>query len=268
MRVFHHDEFPIERLIAAKGATTISACLPAKECAGTVGEIVSRLRALELIDEIVVVDAGSADGTAQLAAAAGATVHDERELVPEAGPVQAKGDAMWRATTVLSGDVVVFLDADTEDFSAHFVTGLVGPLLLHDELSFVKAFYRRPLGDDPSGGGRVNHLMARPALAVFFPELAEVRQPLAGEVAARRVLLERLPFATGYGVETAMLIDAWRAVGSDAMAQVDLGEMINAHQPLHALTPMAEAVLRVVAQRAGVEGVEGLLERPPDVTAA
>jgi glucosyl-3-phosphoglycerate synthase len=181
--------------------------------------------------------------------------------------VLGKGDAMWRSLTVLDGEVVCFLDADSEDFGAHFATGMIGPLVFEPDLDFVKAYYRRPLGDDPVGGGRVNHLMARPALRVFFPELAGVRQPLAGEVAARRELLERLPFATGYGVETAMLIDAWRTVGLERMAQVDLDEMVNAHQPLHDLTPMAESVLRVVASRAGVEGVEPLPERPPHVAA-
>ncbi len=256
MRSHHHGDFD-----AAALSGNASVCLPAKECAGTVGAIVEAVQALPFVGEVVVVDAASADGTADVALAAGAVVHQEAELVPDAGPVRGKGDAMWRALTVLREDVVCFVDADTEDFGAHFVTGLCGPLLTDDDVDFVKAFYRRPLGEDPAGGGRVNHLMARPALRVFFPELADVRQPLAGEVAARRELLERLPFATGYGVETAMLIDVWRAVGLERMAQVDLGTMSNAHQPLQALTPMAEAVLRVVASRAGVD-VEGVPERP------
>jgi glucosyl-3-phosphoglycerate synthase len=269
VRAFHHAEFSVERL-AAQRDQSISVCLPAKECAATVGAIVDTLqglRAAGAIDEVVVIDASSTDGTGAIAASHGATVHEEVVLVPEAGPVQGKGDAMWRALTVLRGDLIAFLDADTAGFGAHFATGLLGPLVAHPDVDFVKAFYRRPLGADPEGGGRVNHLMARPALRVFFPELAGVRQPLAGEIAARRDLLERLPFATGYGVETAMLIDAWRAVGLERMAQVDLDEMVNAHQPLHDLTPMAESVLRVVASRAGVEGVEPLPERPPHVAA-
>jgi glucosyl-3-phosphoglycerate synthase len=172
---------------------------------------------------------------------------------------------------------VCFLDADSERFSEDFATGLLGPLVCEPGVEFVKAFYRRPLlaGDDPAarenpatadgattgdgatardgvtaeGGGRVNHLTARPALALLYPELAQIRQPLAGEVAARRELLQRVSFATGYGVEVAMLIDAWRAVGLDGIAQVDLDEHHNRHQPLSALAPMALTVLATIAQR-------------------
>jgi glucosyl-3-phosphoglycerate synthase len=269
VRAFHHADFPIERLVRERRAS-VSVCLPARECAATVGRIVTTLGALRergVLDEVVVVDAASADGTAELARDAGATVFQQDELRPELGPVEGKGDAMWRALGELRGDVVAFLDADTEDFGAHFATGLLGPLLLDDGVDFVKAFYRRPLGDDPVGGGRVNHLMARPALRVLFPELATVRQPLAGEVAARRSLLERIPFATGYGIEAAMLVDVWHSVGLDRMAQVDLDVMHNPHQPLHALTPMAETVLRVLASRRGVPGVDPIHERPPLVPA-
>ena len=192
--------------------------------------------------------------------------------MPSYGPVLGKGDAMWRALSVLRGELVCFLDADTEGFSAHFATGLLGPLVSEPDVSFVKAFYRRPLVvdgvADGEGGGRVNHLMARPALALFYPELSGVRQPLAGEVAARRELLEALPFATGYGVETAMLIDVWRRVGLDGMAQVDLDEHRNPHQPLSALTPMAATVLAAIATRVEQDGrlhdtdVTPLVERP------
>jgi glucosyl-3-phosphoglycerate synthase len=240
----------------------VSVCVPAKDCAATVGATVERLLALGgLLDEVVVV---AADGPT--AAAAGrARVLNEAALEPELGPVRGKGDALWRALPELAGELVVFLDADNEAFSAHYATGLLGPLIAGDA-DFVKAFYRRPLGDDPEGGGRVNHLMARPALRVFFPELEPVRQPLAGEVAATRALLERLPFATGYGVETAMLIDAARAVGVERIAQVDLGVHENVHQPLSALSGMAETVLRVVAQRAGLD-VERVPERPARVAA-
>ncbi len=154
-----------------------------------------------------------------------------------------------------------FLDADSEGFSAHFATGLLGPLVCEPDVSFVKAFYRRPLGGEREGGGRVNHLMARPALALFYPELADIRQPLAGEMAARRELLERLPFATGYGVETAMLIDAWRELGVEGIAQVDLDEHRNPHQPLSALEPMALTVLATALARAQRDGRATL--RPP-----
>ncbi len=221
------------------------------------------------------VDADSADGTAERAARAGARVLQEGELMPAFGPVLGKGDAMWRALGALEGDVVCFLDADTEAFSPHFATGLLGPLLCEPGVAFVKGFYRRPLGDGPDGGGRVNHLAARPALSLFYPELEGVRQPLAGEVAARRELLESVPFATGYGVETAMLIDVWRAVGAEAIAQVDLDEHRNPHQPLSALAPMARTVLATIARRLEAEGRltggaggEAPVERPPLATLA
>ena len=264
--------------IAAERTHSVSVCLPARECAGTVGEIVATLLALReagVLDEVVVVDAASADGTAEVAERAGATVWQEAQLLPAYGPVLGKGDAMWRALSVLDGELVCFLDADTESFSAHFATGLLGPLVCEQGVSFVKGFYRRPLGhaggaggDDGGGGGggggevvgrgegggRVNHLTARPALRLFYPELAGVRQPLAGEVAARRELLEGLAFVTGYGVEIAMLIDVWRKLGLDGMAQVDLDEHRNRHQPLSALAPMALTVLATIARRLSREG--------------
>jgi glucosyl-3-phosphoglycerate synthase len=259
-RSFHHSLYPPER-IALERTQSVSVCLPARECAGTVGEIVDALlglREVGAIDEIVVIDAASGDGTAAVAQSAGATVYQEAQLLPSHGPVLGKGDAMWRALSVLEGELVCFLDADTEGFSAHFASGLLGPLVCESGVSFVKAFYRRPLAydgvSDGEGGGRVNHLTARPALALFYPELAGVRQPLAGEIAARRELLAELPFATGYGVEIAMLIDAWRRLGLDGLAQVDLDEHRNRHQPLSALAPMALTVLSTIALRLEREG--------------
>jgi glucosyl-3-phosphoglycerate synthase len=280
-RTFHHSAYTPERIAAARAqrGLSVSVCLPARECAGTVGEIVGALGALReagALDRIVVVDAASPDGTAELAAQAGAEVWQEDDLLPSFGPVLGKGDAMWRALSRLESDVVCFVDADSERFSAHFARGLLGPLLCEPDVSFVKAFYRRPLagagtepsraghvaqeaaedhGADPADeGGRVNHLMARPALALFYPQLAQIRQPLAGEVAARRELLERLPFATGYGVEIAMLIDAWRTVGIEGIAQVDLEQHHNRHQALSALSPMALTVLATIARRLEQEG--------------
>jgi glucosyl-3-phosphoglycerate synthase len=285
-RTFHHSAFSAERIATerAQRGLGMAVCLPARECAGTVGEIVtalSRLREAGAIDRIVVVDAGSRDGTADVAERAGAEVWQEAELLPSFGAVLGKGDAMWRACSRLDSDLVCFLDADTERFSEHFATGLLGPLVCEPGVEFVKAFYRRPLGASDAaagdrrsagdgatagnratsgdgataeGGGRVNHLTARPALALLYPELAQIRQPLAGEVAARRELLQRVPFATGYGVEVAMLIDAWRAVGLDAIAQVDLEEHHNRHQPLSALAPMALTVLATIAERVQREG--------------
>jgi glucosyl-3-phosphoglycerate synthase len=271
-RTFHHSQFPPERL-AAERTLSVSACLPARNEEPTIGTIVGdlvRLRDSGVIDEVVVIDAASADLTAEIAADAGADVRQEADLLPDLGPVLGKGDAMWRALSVLDGDVVVYLDADSEGFGPHFVTGLLGPLAYDERIEFVKAFYRRPLKLGvvalPEGGGRVTELTARPLLNLFYPELAGFRQPLAGEFAATRDLLHRLPFATGYAVEIAMLIDAWREVGLDGLAQVDVEVRQNRHQSLGELAPMAYAVLRAVCARleregrlTGVEAAEELL---------
>jgi glucosyl-3-phosphoglycerate synthase len=276
-RTFHHSAYPAERIARERGERSISVCLPARECAQTVARVVAalaRLREAGAIDEVVVIDAASRDGTAALAQDAGAVVYQEAELLGEFGPVRGKGDAMWRALSVLRGELVCFLDADTHDFSAHFATGVLGPLVCEPGVSFVKGFYRRPFQHEgvslPEGGGRVNHLTARPALALFYPELAAVRQPLAGEVGARRELFEKLPFTTGYGVEIGMLLDAWNLLGGEGVAQVDLEEHRNSHQPLSSLASMAQAVLATIAVRLQREGrlaeaglPEPALERPP-----
>jgi glucosyl-3-phosphoglycerate synthase len=255
-RTYAAADFPLERLLAAKGATTVSVVLPAREVADTIGPIVTALTPLRdagLLDELLVIDAASADGTAQAARAAGARVVQEADVLPEHGPARGKGDALWRAVHATRGDVVAFVDADSAGFDTRgAVQGLLGPLLTDADVAFVKGAYGRPLtvGAEtvPEGGGRVTELLARPLLNLHVPELAGIVQPLAGEVAARRALLEELPFPVGYGVEIANLIDALRHAGLDALAQVDLGERRNAHQPLHALSAMAYAVL-VAAER-------------------
>jgi glucosyl-3-phosphoglycerate synthase len=256
---FSHDAFPLERLAAERQAT-ISICLPARNEARTIGAILEQLlplRELGVVDQLVVVD-NSTDGTAEIARRLGAEVHDQDELMPELGPVLGKGDAMWRALPVLHGELICFLDADSERFGAHFACGLLGPLICGPGISFVKGFYRRPfrVGETvfPDGGGRVTELTARPLLNLFYPDLAGIEQPLAGEIAARRELLERLPFATGYGVDIALLLDAYGAIGLDGLAQVDLDVRQNAHQPLRDLGPMAYSVLRAVATRLEREG--------------
>ena len=271
---FHHSEFPCERL-AERREATVSICLPARNEARTIGPILEQLlplRRARVVDQIVVAD-DSTDGTGEIARGLGAEVHDQSDLMPELGPVLGKGDAMWRALPVLSGDIVCFLDADSERFGAHFACGLIGPLLRRPEISFVKGHYRRPfrVGSTtfPDGGGRVTELTARPLINLFYPELAQIRQPLAGEIAARRELLERLPFPAGYGVDIALLIDAYAAVGLDGLAQVDLDVRQNAHQSLRDLGPMASAVLGAVAVRLEREGRlhessgEQHVERPP-----
>jgi glucosyl-3-phosphoglycerate synthase len=259
IRRFHHSEFDLRRLLEHK-REPITVVLPAREVADTIGEIVERLRGLDpLIDQVVVVDAASRDGSGEIADRAGAEVYQESELMPEFGQVLGKGDAMWRALRVARGELVVYLDSDTRDFSPHFALGMLGPLILDADVQFVKGFFRRPyLHPDgtelPADGGRVTELTARPLLSAFFPELAVFVQPLAGEVAARRTLVERIPFATGYAVETAMLLHARDELGgTDGMAQVDLDVRLNRHQALHDLTPMAYSVLRVVLERLRAE---------------
>jgi glucosyl-3-phosphoglycerate synthase len=256
---FSHREFPPARLAAEREAT-VSICLPARDEARTIGPILEQLlplRELGVVDQVVVVD-NSSDGTAEIARRLGAEVHDQEDLMPQLGPVLGKGDAMWRSLPVLRGELICFLDADSERFGPHFACGLLGPLITGEGLSLVKGFYRRPfrVGDTvfPDGGGRVTELTARPLLNLFYPDLAAISQPLAGELAARRELLERLPFVTGYGVDIALLIDAYREVGLDAIAQVDLDVRQNAHQPLRDLGPMAYSVLHAVASRLEREG--------------
>ncbi len=254
-----HGEFPPDRLAAVR-ENSVSVCLPARNEARTIGPILEALMPLRdrgVLDQVVVVDRSS-DGTADIARALGAEVHDQDELMPQLGPALGKGDALWRSLAVLSGEVICFLDADSEQFGAHFACGVLGPLLCRPEISFVKGFYRRPfrVGDTtvPDGGGRVTELTARPLLNLFYPDLAAIRQPLAGEIAARRELLERLPFAAGYGVGIGLLIDAYTAAGLESIAQVDLETRQNAHQPLRDLGPMAYAVLQAVAARLEREG--------------
>ena len=256
---YSHRAFPPGRLAAGR-ESTVSICLPARNEARTIGPILEQLvplRGAGVIDQIVVVDRSS-DGTAEIARALGAEVHDQDALMPEHGPVLGKGDAMWRALPVLTGDVICFLDADSEQFGSHFACGVLGPLLCEPRVSFVKGFYRRPfrVGEltVPDGGGRVTELTARPLLNLFYPDLAAIRQPLAGEIAARRDVLEQVPFATGYGVDIGLLLDAYSLAGLDAIAQVDLDVRQNAHQPLRDLGPMAYAVLRAVAVRLEREG--------------
>jgi glucosyl-3-phosphoglycerate synthase len=276
-RSFHHSEFSPER-IARERAATVSICIPARNEAATIGaivEVLADLRRRGVIDQIVVAD-DSTDGTAAIAHAAGAEVHSQSRLRSDLGPVRGKGDAMWRALHVLDGEVVAFVDGDTSDFDERFVCGLVGPLVCADPaISFVKGFYERPFRDGdvvrPTGGGRVTELLARPVLESLYPDLAAIRQPLAGEIAARRDLLRRLPFATGYSVDIALLIDAWAEVGLAGLAQSDLDVRQNDHQDLDALGDMSRAVLAGVLTRLWREGrlaelppeAEKILERPP-----
>lgn len=268
-RTYHHRDYSPERTAEAK-TDTVTVCVPARETAGTIGAIVESLldlRERKVIDAVMVVDAGSADGTADVAARAGAEVHQEATLVPEFGPPLGKGDAMWRALSVIDTGVVAFVDADTEEFGEHFVSGLLGAMFCEPGVAFVKAFYRRPFKSEgmamAEGGGRVTELMARPLLCMYWPDLAGFQQPLAGEMAGRRDLFERIPWACGYSIETALLIDVYNDVGLDAMCQVDLDVRQNRHQPLGKLGPMAYAVLAAAATRLEREDRQVPIDRGP-----
>jgi glucosyl-3-phosphoglycerate synthase len=250
------------RLLEAKGDTTISVVIPARDCAETIGAVLRRTVmpcvALGLVDEVLVVDGRSADATLTRALRAGARAVAQDDLLPELGPALGKGDAMWRGLHATSGDVVAFLDADTEDPDPCHLLGLLGPLLADRDVQLVKGAFARPFRDGAvvrdGEGGRVTELMARPLLNLHVPELAGFEQPLAGETAARRTLLEALPFPVGYGVEIALLIDALAAVGLDGLAEAQLGTRQNAHQPLRELGAMAFAVLCAVQARVAPGG--------------
>ncbi|MGS2617411.1 glucosyl-3-phosphoglycerate synthase [Micromonospora sp. LZ34] len=245
-------DWPARLLLRAKGDTRVSVVLPAHNEEATVGAIVSTIREhlvhrVPLVDELIVVDSRSTDRTAQVARAAGAEVVSQDEMTRGLPRLTGKGDALWAGLAAADGDVVAFIDADLREFRPHFVTGLIGPLLTDPSVEFVKGFYHRPLvgtaGVEADGGGRVTELLARPVLNLFWPELAGFVQPLAGEYAGRREVLEQVPFVSGYGVETAMLIDLLELIGLDALAQVDLGERKHRHQDTAALGRMSAQIL-------------------------
>jgi glucosyl-3-phosphoglycerate synthase len=258
------SDFPKKRsLIAAKRAlgTKISVAIPALNEAATIGpicETVGRLAEAGLVDELVVLDGDSTDNTDDVARAAGARIVDVWRVLRGVEPIGGKGESLWRSLAVLEGDIVVWIDADIRNFDERFVTRLVAPLLLDDDIAFVKGFYRRPMdrGGEltPDEGGRVTELLARPLLAGFFGELTGFIQPLAGEYAGRAEVLRSLPFMTGYSVEAALLIDLLYEVGLDAMAQVDLKERVHRNRPLGELTPMAYAIARTILQKAEKHG--------------
>jgi glucosyl-3-phosphoglycerate synthase len=251
------------RLVDVKGTTTVSVVLPALNEEATVGAIVATIRRClverhGLVDELVVMDSGSTDRTCAVAAEAGARVVLREEVLPRFAPLPGKGEVLWRSLAATSGELIVFVDSDLTDFTADFVTGLLGPLLSDPVVQLVKATYDRPLAHGeaivPAGGGRVTELVARPMLNMYWPDLAGFIQPLSGEYAARRSLLERLPFPTGYGVEVGILIDALRLVGLDALAQVDLYRRKHRNQEIGKLGRMASEILQVAMLRLEQEG--------------
>ncbi|KOT29833.1 glucosyl-3-phosphoglycerate synthase [Streptomyces rimosus subsp. rimosus] len=256
-RSWSADDRPLDRLLAAKRETgqTVSVVLPALDEEATVGAIVEAIRtelmtpSVPLVDELIVLDSGSTDGTAKIAAEAGARVVHRDEVLPRLPALPGKGEVLWRSLLVTRGDVVCFIDADLREFSATFVSGIVGPLLTDPGVQFVKGMYDRPLGEAAGQGGRVTELVARPLLNLHWPQLAGFVQPLGGEYAARRSLLERLPFPVGYGVELGLLVDALHTAGLDALAQVDVGVRKHRHQGGQALGRMAAAIYRTAQLR-------------------
>lgn len=270
IRIAHHRDFEPVALVAAKAGRQVTVCLPARDEERTVGGIVAALRrdlvdAVPLVDEVLVVDDSSVDRTAAAAAGAGARVVRAADVLPELGRRAGKGEALWKGVAAATGDVIAFCDADLRDFDTRFVVGLVGPLLTDPATRFVKAFYERGIDGHPRGGGRVTELVARPVLAALFPELAPIVQPLAGEFAATREVLESLPFVEGYGVDIGLLLDVAASYGVESIAQVDLGVRVHRNRPLDELAPMATAVLLTALARAGIDAPRDLVLAAPGV---
>ena len=256
------SDWPVDLLATVKGPTTVSVVLPALNEEPTVGRIVEIVHRSfgtaapehrRLVDELVVIDGGSTDRTAEIAAAAGARVVQRAEILPEHTGSGGKGEAMWRSLAVTTGDIVVFVDADLQSFTPSYITGLLGPLLTDDSVHLVKAVYERPLVEGatvvPAGGGRVTELVARPLLSLLYPELTDLVQPLSGEYGGYRHALEAVPFLVGYGVEIGLLIDLSRRFGVDALAQVDLGVRRHRNRPLSQLGPQAMTIMQVALRR-------------------
>ncbi len=271
---FHHSLFAdIRQLVDAK-KERISVCIPTLNEAATIGEIVSTIhrrlmRDYPLVDEILVIDSGSSDGTREYAAANGATVHLSHEIAPSHGTHRGKGENLWKALHVATGDIICYVDGDISNFHPRFISGLVGPLLIDPEIDFVKAHYERPLANGGdlhrTGGGRVSEILIRPLLSLFYPSLTSIFQPLSGEYGARRSLLESLSFPTGYGVEIAHLIDLAGAGKLDRIAQIDLDQRIHRNRDDAELSMMSFAILRTVMRRLERDGLIALANPLPDL---
>lgn len=252
-------DFPLTDLVEARTSSgaSVSVCIPAHDEQETVGAIVECiLRSLviehPIVDEVIVFDDRSEDGTATVARRAGANVVDVADVLPEMERPKGKGNVLWSSLFASSGDIVCWVDADIRHFRTEMVTGLLGPLFSSPDLGLVKGCYARPTNGNGAGGGRVTELVARPLIASLFPELARVRQPLAGATAGRREVLEALPFIPGWGVEFGLLVDVARGFGPKAIAQTHLGDLYHRNKPLEKLAPQAEAVVRIALDRSGI----------------
>jgi glucosyl-3-phosphoglycerate synthase len=272
-RTSRWQDWPARQLAERKerSGVTVSVVIPARDEERTVAKVVTAIARLAadtgLVDELVVMDSDSTDATSEVAARAGATVYRAREVAPQLGGFPGKGEALWKSLLVTKGDLLVFVDADLTHWGPHFVTGLLGPLLDDPEVLLVKGFYERLYaggdGSISADGGRVTELVARPLLSLWWPELTGVVQPLAGEWAARRDLMESLSIPVGYGIELAVLLDTARNHGLAAVAQVDLGRRGHKHQASHDLAVMAAELLLVAERRRQAANPERMPEPAP-----
>ncbi len=264
---YHHSEFrDLRALVEAKeqAGLTISLCIPTLNEEKTIGKEVVIFRSelmqrYPLVDEIAIIDSGSTDKTLEIAASFGADTYLANDILPEVEQKRGKGENLWKAVYQLKGDIIVYIDADIKNIHPRFVYGLVGPLIRRREVQYVKAFYDRPLassqGVRPSGGGRVTEILIRPLFSLFFPELTAIIQPLSGEYAVRREVLERIPFPIGYGVETSHLIDVYSLYDMQAFAQTDLDQRVHRNQPTRSLGKMAFGILQTFLSRVEQLGV-------------
>jgi len=259
---FHYSDFKdLFGLVEEKQKKDlkISLCLPtlneektiAKEIIVMKSELMTRY---PLVDEIVVIDSGSTDNTVNIAKSFGADVYDANEILPHLEKFKGKGENLWKALYITKGDIIVYIDADIKNIHHRFAYGLIGPLLLYDHIKYAKAFYDRPISIGknkirPTGGGRVTELVIRPLFSLFFPELTQIIQPLSGEYAGYRDVLDKIPFPIGYGVETSMILDIYEKWGLDVIAQVDLDRRIHRNQDTKALGRMSFAILKTFINR-------------------
>ena len=264
---FHHSDFEdLKKLVKAKEkeGLTISLCIPTLNEEKTIGkEIVifksELMNRFPLIDEIAVIDSGSQDNTLEVAAAFGADTYLADDILPNIDKKKGKGENLWKAIYQLKGDIIVYIDADIKNIHPRFVYGLLGPLLFQPKTKYVKAFYDRPLafseGIRTSGGGRVTEILIRPLFSLFFPELSAIIQPLSGEYAVRREVLEQISFPIGYGVETSHLLDVYKRYGLSAFAQTDLDQRVHMNQQTIALGRMGFGILQTFLSRMKAMGL-------------
>lgn len=273
-RTFDHREFSdVEALVdlKEKSGTTISVCLPTLNVSGTVGDIIRIFRTelmekYSLIDQLAIIDSRSTDGTTEIARSEGAEVYFDEDIFPSLERSAGKGEALWKSQQVLTGEIIAWVDSDIMNPHPRFVYGIVGPLLANADIHYVKGFYERPVleGDQwkKSGGGRVTELVVKPVFSLFFPDLTGLIQPLSGEYAGRRKILQTLPFFTGYGVESGLLIDIYTRYGINAMAQVDLEVRKHRNQTIDKLSMMSFGVQQALFKRLNDTGKIELKEEP------